>query len=74
MAGCGFLFAAAFGDPGEEAAHARAFGPQEMEEFTSVEVRSGGTEEGFHAPANIGAFPGIEPITFRSDPVVAKGV
>lgn len=68
------LFAAALGDPGKEAAHARAFGPHEAKEFAGVQASGGRAKERLHAPAQIGAIPGLEAVALGDEPVIAERV
>src|SRR6201999_4141234 len=79
-AGCGTQFGlefaaldlAAFGGPVEEAFHLVAIFPAEFEEFGGGHIGGFGAEEGFEAPAKIGAVPGIEAIALGGEPVVAE--
>ena len=72
----GLVFAAldlaAFGGPVEEAFHLVAIFPAEFEEFGGGHIGGFGAEEGFEAPAKIGAVPGIEAIALGGEPVVAE--
>jgi hypothetical protein len=62
----------AFGGPVEEALELVAVFPAQFEEFGGGQVGGFGAEEGFKAPAEIGAVPGIEAIALGGEPVVAE--
>ena len=62
------------GDPFEEALHARAFAPQQREEFLGVEVRRFMSEKRFEAPADVGRLPRAQSVAFRDDPVIPQCV
>jgi hypothetical protein len=66
-------FAAAVLDPGEKAADAGALRPHQVEEFARGEMRGGGAEKSFHAPLDVRAFPGAEPVALGDEPIVAQG-
>ena len=64
-------FAALVG-PVKEAFELVAVFPAKREEFGGCEVGGFGAEEGFKAPAEIGAVPGIEAVALGGEPVVAE--
>lgn len=68
------MFAATFGDPAKETAHASAFPPHQPKEFAGVEIGGRWAEECFHAPAKVRTFPGRETVSLSGDPVIAKRV
>jgi hypothetical protein len=63
------LSAAAGGGPGGEGFQLAAVFPGEMKEFAGVEVASFFAKEGFKAPLDVRAFPGLKAIAAGSEPV-----
>src|SRR5712692_10385519 len=45
-----------------------------MEKFARIQLRSFRSQEGFEAPANIGALPRCQPVTSRCNPVVPQSL
>jgi hypothetical protein len=68
------LGAAAGGGPGGEAFQVAAVFPGEMEEFAAVEVAGLFAEEGFEAPLDVRAFPGLKAIAAGGEPVELEKV
>ena len=66
------LDAAAFVGPVEETFELGAVFPGQFEEFGGGHIGGFGAEEGFKAPTEIGAVPGIEAIALGRQPVVAE--
>ena len=66
------LDAAALVRPVEEAFELVAILPAQLEELGGGHVGGFGAQEGFKAPAEIGAVPGIEAIALGGEPVVAE--
>jgi hypothetical protein len=66
------LNAAALVGPVEEAFELVAVFPAQLEELGGGHVGGFRAEEGFKAPAEIGAVPGIEAIALGGEPVVAE--
>jgi hypothetical protein len=68
------LGTAAGGGPGGERFQVAAVFPGEMEEFAAVEVGGFFTEEGFEAPLDERAFPGLKAIAAGGEPVELEKV
>jgi hypothetical protein len=72
QSGFAALDAAALIGPVEEAFELVAILPAQLEELGGGHVGGFGAQEGFKAPAEIGAVPGIEAIALGGEPVVAE--
>jgi hypothetical protein len=68
------LGAAAGGGPGGEGFQVAAVFPGEMEEFAAVEVGGFFAEEGFEAPLDVRALPGLKAIAAGGEPVELEKV
>src|ERR1700733_1903593 len=66
------LRAAALIHPIEKVADAGALAPHQFKIFAAIKIRRVCTVKRFHAPVDVRAVPGMQPVAFRRDPVIAK--
>jgi hypothetical protein len=62
-------FAPARVGPLEESEQAGAFAPDETEKGARIRGRGFRAKESFHAPANVGATPGLQAVAFTRIPI-----
>ena len=66
------LYATALRGPIGKAVELFAMFPAKLQKFSSVQVGGFSSKEGFKAPLQVGTIPGIQPVSARNRPVIAK--